>query len=180
MNIQTALFHLNTMDISSSVALDDYPISNQYGTINAIKTDYTWYNVDFKTILGDMYDSHDKFKVELCSASFSEVDAYGTTLNDKNVSLNIYGLPFSNCTYDTKTNTNLSSLNMGSMTLTQLIAGQVYFTVIPTFTIRSPTSPCNIRIRLSTIDGITAPATGANTLFPHMCFYFRVTGVDAK
>ena len=65
------------------------------------------------------------------------------------------------------------------MTLTQLIAGQIYFAVIPTFTIQSPRAPCNIRIKLTTIDGVTNPATGANTLFPHMCFYFRVTGINA-
>ena len=107
MNSQTALFHLNTMDISNSVASGDYPLANQYGTISTYKTDYTWYNVNFQNMLGDMYDKYDKYLVELCSVTFSEVDAYGTALNDKNVSINIYGMPFSNCTYDVKTNTQL-------------------------------------------------------------------------
>lgn len=177
MNIQSAQFHLNTTDILNSVTVGDYPVVNQYGSVNTIKTDYTWNNIDFKTILGDMYDKYEKFNVKLCSVQYTQQAVYGTTLADRNLSINIFGLPFSNCTYESRFNCNVSFFNSGSFTLVQNTAGQANLQDSNICTIYSPRSPCNIRINLTLIDNST-PATGNGTVYPHLCFYFRIYGIE--
>ena len=177
MNTEFAAFHLNTTDILNSVTVGDYPVSNTYGNVSTIKTDITWNNVDFKTILGDMYDKYKKFNVKLCSVNYAQQAVYGTSLNDRNLSVNVYGLPFSNCTYETKQNSKSSFFNGGSITLVQNVAGQVYLQDSNMMTIYSPTNPQTIRINLTLIDGST-PATGIGTIYPHLCFYFRVYGIE--
>ncbi len=177
MNIQSAQFHLNTTDILNSVTVGDYPVVNQYGSVNQIKTDYTWNNIDFKTILGDMYDKYEKFNVKLCSIQYTQQAVYGTTLADRNLSINIFGLPFSNCTYESRLNSNVSFFNGGSLTLVQNAAGQANLQDSNICTIYSPRSPCNIRINLTLIDNST-PVTGIGTIYPHLCFYFRIYGIE--
>ncbi len=179
MNIQSAQFHLNTTDILNSVTVGDYPVVNQYGSVNAIKTDYTWNNIDFKTILGDMYDKFDKFNIKLCSVQYNTQfnTVYGTTPNDRHLSINIYGLPFSNCTYDSKLNSNVNFFACGSVILVQNLAGQTFFQDSNICTIYSPRSPCNIRINLTTLEG-SLPSTGNGTIYPHLCFYFGIYGIE--
>ena len=177
MNIQSAQFHLNTTDILNSVTVGDYPVINQYGNVNTIKTDFTWNNIDFKTILGDMYDKFDKFNIKFCSFQYTQQAIFGLSLNDRCLSINMYGLPFSNCTYDTKLNSNVSYFNSGSVILNQNVAGQTNFIDNNMCTIYSPRSPCNIRINLTLLDNST-PATGAGTIYPHLSFYFRIYGIE--
>ena len=177
MNTEFATFHLNTTDILNSITVGDYPVVNKYGALNNIKTDMVWNNIDFKTILGDMYDKFTKFNVKLCSVNYAQQAVYGTTLNDRNLSINMYGLPFSNCTYETKQNSNGSFFNSGSLTLVQNVAGQVYLQDSNMMTIYSPYVQQTIRICLTLIDG-SIPNTGVGTIYPHLCFYFRVYGVS--
>ena len=179
MNTEFATFHLNTTDILNSVVVGDYPVVNKFGSVSLIKTDITWNNVDFKTILGDMYDKYKKFNVKLCSVNYAQQAVYGTSLNDRNLSVNVYGFPFSNCTYETKQNSNGNFFNGGSITVVQNAAGQVYLQDSNMMTIYSPNTPLSIRINLTLIDGST-PATGVGTISPHLCFYFRVYGVDEE
>ena len=124
MDIQSAHFHLNTTDILNSVTVGDYPVINQYGSVNTIKTDYTWNNIDFKTILGDMYDKFEKFNIKLCAVQYTQQAIFGLSLNDRCLSVNMYGLPFSNSTYDVKLNSNVSYFNSGGLVLVQNTAGQ--------------------------------------------------------
>ena len=177
MNIQSAGFHLNTTDILNSAVVGDYPVINQYGSVNAIRTDITWNNIDFKTILGDMYDKYKKFNIKLCSINYDQIAAYGATLNDRNLSINIFGFPFSNCTYESKQNSNGNFFNGGSVTFVQNTAGQVYLQDSNMMTIYSPTNPQTIRIRLSLISGVD-PTPGGAILYPNVCFYFRIYGVQ--
>lgn len=177
MNIEFATFHLNTTDILNSVIVGDYPVVNAFGSVNTIKTDLTWNNINFQTILGDMYNKYKKFNVKLCSVNYAQQAVYGTALNDRNLSINIYGLPFSNCTYETKPNSNTSFFHGGCITLVQNTAGQVYLQDNLMMTIYSPTAPQTVRINLTLIDG-SSPATGAGTIYPHLCFYFRIYGVS--
>ena len=61
--VECATFHLNSGDISISIL--GSAVSNQFGTINGNRNDMTWSNVNFRTILGDMYDKYDKFNIKL-------------------------------------------------------------------------------------------------------------------
>ena len=176
MNQEFATFHLNTSDILNSNVAGNYPVVNQYGSVNTIRTDYTWNNIDFKTILGDMYDKYKKFNIHLCSVSYDQIAAYGATLNDRNLIINVFGFPFSNCTYESRNNSNVSFYNGGSITFVQNTAGQTYLLDSNMMTIYSPTNPQTIRIRLSLINGVD-PTPGGAILYPNTCFYFRIYGV---
>ena len=176
MNQEFATLHLNTTDILNSNTVGNYPVINQYGSVNTIRTDYTWNNIDFKTVLGDMYDKYKKFNIKLCSVNYDQIAAYGATLNDRNLSINVYGLPFSNCTYESKQNSNGNFSNCGSITFVQNTAGQIYLQDSNMMTIYSPTNPQTIRIRLSLING-SDPTAGGVIIYPNACFYFRIYGV---
>ena len=123
MQSECACFHLNTTDISTST-----DVYNQYGSINANRNDITWNNVSLRTILGnDMYNKYDKFNIKLCSIMHSEPTLIpSSTSVNLNLQINIGGLPFSNCTYNTKSDNNLVTCSIGSFQLTST-ARTIYF-----------------------------------------------------
>lgn len=84
--------------------------TNSVGTCDAALTNFTWSNLNLRTILGDMYDLYDRFALVPIKFQSGNVNltTFGATENDRVISLNISGLPFLNNTYDTalKTNSN--------------------------------------------------------------------------
>ena len=70
--VQVATFHLNTSDIDLA---NTGNVINQHGTVNQFRNDITWFNVSFKTILGDMYEQYDCFNIKLSSIMYSAVAA---------------------------------------------------------------------------------------------------------
>ena len=49
MNTECATFRLSTLDIDENAS---GTINNEFGKVDAIKSDTTWNNVNFKNILG--------------------------------------------------------------------------------------------------------------------------------
>ena len=84
--VQVATFHLNTSDIDLA---NTGNVSNQYGTVNQFRNDFTWYNVSFKTILGDMYEQYDCFNIKLSSIMYSAIAAPSASLNALLLKVNI-------------------------------------------------------------------------------------------
>ena len=97
-NVQCATFHLNTTDIDTASVGN---VNNQYGSVNQFRNDFTWYNVSFKTILGDMYDQFDRFNIKLSSIMYGAIAAPSAAPGALLLKVNVVGLPFSNCTYHT-------------------------------------------------------------------------------
>ncbi len=177
-----ATFHLNTTQIYNNEVNANFAagINNKYGSINALRTDTTWYNVDFKTILGDMYYHYEKFNISLAFITYgSAPNAYGTAAIDRTVMINLGGLPFNNCTYDTQTMSNNSSAYMGTITLPGTVApGCFNFTNdMNCSTIYKPNNMSNIRIKLTRYDN-SAPVS-ATGIFPAMDFFFHIYGVES-
>ena len=103
-NQQSATLVLQTADL----ALNS---TNSAGTADANNTNWTWSNLNLRTILGDMYDKYDMFAlvpVRVHSGNTGAATAFGATESDRVLTINIAGLPFTNNTYDTalKTNSN--------------------------------------------------------------------------
>jgi hypothetical protein len=96
--VECATFHLNTSDIDLASVGN---VNNQYGTVNVFRNDFTWNNVSFKTILGDMYDKYDKFNIKLSSVMYGAIAVPAVAPNALSVKINVVGFPFSNCTYET-------------------------------------------------------------------------------
>ena len=91
-NIQVASLVLNTVNGATN---------------NVTDTSFTWYNINLRTLLGDMYDKYDMFNLSLdtvtSAPSFSIV--YKSPI-DSLVNLRISGLPFINNTYNVGANSN--------------------------------------------------------------------------
>ncbi len=168
MDIECATFHLNTTNIST---VSD--VTNQYGSINFYKNDVIWYNVSLKTILGDMYDKYDKFNIKLITL-FTAISTTPVSSNsaDLNLQINITGLPFSNCTYNTKFNSNTNACVLGSFTLNPQ-ARILSYNDDAIFTIEKPTDTNNIQIFFTTLNNVPPTWSLAG---PNFDLYFRIYG----
>jgi len=74
---------------------------------------YSWYDVDLKTLLGELYDKYNKFKI--CCNYISSGD--GGALNNTNINIifSLSGLDFLN--YDVNTSGNTSIFEFATMQL---------------------------------------------------------------
>ena len=181
-NTECATFHLNSCDIlygstyynSNSPADYANDLSTQYGSINSDRNDFTFYNVDFKTILGTMYEKYDRFNLKLSCVIVSSSAGFGTADEDRAVKVNISGLPFSNSGYRQIGNSNYTTI--GSFILSRATPGVAYFNDDNTFSIYKPMPLNNIRIYLTKIND-AKPSNVANTIYPNIDFYFRIYGI---
>jgi len=176
-NKECATFHLNTNDISSSNTVGDYTngINTANGSINSIRTDYTFYNIDFKTILGTMYEKYDRFNIKLSCAISGAQAGFGVTVSDRCLKINISGLPLCNSGYHQLMG-NTGYTTVGTVTLIQTTCVANYYNDDNVFSIYKPMPLNNIRIYLQTIFDTIPSANGA--IFPMMDFYFRIYGID--
>jgi len=169
-SIQCATFHLNTFDIDTAGVGN---VSNQCGSINQYRSDITWFNVSFKTILGDMYDKYDSFNIKLSSIMYSTIAAPSALPSNLLLKINFVGLPFSNCTYHSLSNSNSQYCTVGSFTI-GAAGTQIYYNDDNVFTINKPPESSNIRIYLTALND--APAFWTS-LGPQIDFYFRIYGI---
>ena len=168
-NTECATFHLNSCDILygsayyNSNSATDYigGLSTQYGSINSDRNDFTFYNIDFKTILGTMYEKYDRFNLKLSCVIVSSSAGFGTADEDRAVKVNIAGLPFSNSGYRQIGNSNYTTI--GSFILSRATPGVAYFNDDNVFTIYKPMPLNNIRIYLTKIND-AKPSNVANTI----------------
>ena len=109
-NETCASLNLKTSDFTQNNDWEaGYDYNCEYGIINKYLTSMTYYNIDLRTILGDMYDKYDKFNLVLKSFSTSYANGFiSKDLDDRGVAFKISGLPFINQTYNAKTGRNES------------------------------------------------------------------------
>jgi hypothetical protein len=179
---ECATFHLNSSDILYGTAIynsntpNGYTggVSTSYGTINSDRNDFTFNNVDFKTILGTMYEKYDRFNLKLSCAMCSSSAGFGVSSDDRVLKVNISGLAFSNSGYRQIGNSNYTTV--GSIVLQQSTASFGYFNDDNVFSIYKPMALNNIRIYLTKLND-SKPSNIAGTLYPNLDFYFRVYGI---
>jgi len=167
-------FALKFNDISLSDTVGDYPVTNNVGTINSIRTAATWYSINFEEILGDMYKKYDFFNLRLRLFQHNAQAAFGTTANDRSCYFQMSGLNFNNSNYDTARGCNVGTTIIGSHII-GTPASTTTFDDAFIVTIRKQNS-ANITITYLDINN-TAPTTGAGTLFPRAAFYFDLTPI---
>ena len=84
--------------------------TNAVGTSNQFHTNMTWSNINLRTLLGPMYEKYDSFNLVPTSYQSTVADGgIGGSSDDRCVSINISGLPFSNNVYNSATKTNQNS-----------------------------------------------------------------------
>ena len=179
---ECATFHLNTCDILYGTALynsntpGDYAggLSTSLGSINSDRNDFTFNNIDFKTILGTMYDKYDRFNIKLSCVMVSSSAGFGFAAEDRVLKINISGLAFSNSGYRQIGNSNYTTI--GTIILPQATPTYGYFNDDNTFSIYKPMPLNNIRIYLTKLNDFK-PTNVGGTLYPNLDFYFRIYGI---
>ena len=173
-NLEVCNLVLNENDISISDTSTDYPLSNSIGTINSIRNIIRFRNINFRNLLGDMYDKYDTFNLRLTGVNGSS-STYGIGAIDRLHIINITGLPWINCSYNTSLKCNTNICQIGSFVGTSNASFNVNFesSLIATF---SKIDNTDIEISLFKMDG-TPPSMNANTLLPRLQFFFMITGI---
>ena len=139
-----------------------------------------WNNISMRTLLGDMFDKYERFKLILSNIAISTSSgSLGATLDDIQVSLNISGLPFINSSYDTATGNNKSSVCLTSFTYNRTaLNGAIYDYDDSIYAIfQKPPNMCDIQINVLRIIDDTIPNVGAGTFYPFINFIFRIEGI---
>lgn len=172
-NEESASLVLRTSDLPQNA-------TNNNGSSNSLYTDMTWSNIDLRMLLGAMYDKYDKFA--LVPVAFQSVVGnafFGSTNEDRVVSINISGLPFTNNTYNVSTKTNqISSTiyvtrfnNNGSITAST--GGSVL-----TFTKNQELVNLNIFYQRTSLNGNGNYNIASPAAYPHMIFTFNIYGIN--
>ena len=91
-NLEVCNLVLNENDISISDTYTDFPLENNIGKINNIRNVIRFKNINFRNLLGDMYDKYDTFNLRLSGINGSNV-TYGSSTIDRLHIINITGLP---------------------------------------------------------------------------------------
>ena len=104
-------------DSSNLIYPPSYTISNSVTKITNCVADVTW-NVDLKSLLGDLYDKYDYFNLELLqfmtipytgsTVAFSKPFQNDTNTGYRNLSVYISGLQWVNSSYNQKSDSNLN------------------------------------------------------------------------
>ena len=159
--------------------------TNSAGISNSAFSNFTWTNIDLRTVLGDMYYKYDLFNLCLTTASTDfnpTAPANGTYLNgaldNALVTIYISGLPWKNQTYNQPTNHNGIQVPIATFNFPTAIgtySSQNYNN--PKFvTFAKSQDTCNINIQYRRIyDDLEAisPTVG----LPQVIFLFSIYGI---
>jgi hypothetical protein len=167
-----ASFSLKFNDISTSDTFANYPVTNNVGTINATRTNATWYSINLENILGDLYNKYETFNLRLNTVSYQQTAAFGVNPYDRLVYFLISGPAWANNNYSITRKTNIAGAIMGLCNFTQNVATANIYENSFVCTFRKQ-KLLDINIQLLTLDG-TAPAMNAATQFPRVSFFFDI------
>lgn len=184
MNIEndTEFYKANLVLRVSAISTDpdpaNYPLINENGNIQAGRIGYTWFSLDMRSILGDLYDKFQFFNLKLCSIQYDEgIGTYASTTLDYNIYFQMSGPAFYTSTYNVATRRKTSEATIGLATIVRAIPGSITYddAFLTTFE-KQPT--LNFTINLLKGFNDSQVLTPAGTLFPLMNFYFNIIPVE--
>ena len=153
--------------------------TNNIGSSDQHYTSMTWSNINLRTLLGSMYDKYDKFALVPVGFQSNMGDGtFGNTNDDRIVSVNISGLPFTNnnCSSNTKTNQTRSVLYVTRFLSSSSINGSTGGSVL-TFTKNQELVNLNIFYERTNLNGNGNYNIITTAAFPHMTFTFNIYGI---
>ena len=151
------------------------------GFCDQFRQSFTWFNINLRMLLGDLYNQYDYFNITLLSVSCSVCSAAAGQggLDDKLVFIEMNGLPFINQTYNQATGNNGTTAIVAVYQIpsTAIANTQPYNnTSTNVMTFNKDQDLCNINISLLRVINEAKPAlTIAN---PQFVFMFAITGID--
>jgi hypothetical protein len=153
--------------------------TNNIGSSDQYYTNMTWSNINLRTLLGNMYDKYDRFAlVPVAYLSTVGDGTFGTANDDRIVTINIAGLPFTNNNYSTSSKTNQvsSTFFLARFVQNTYITGSTGGSVL-TFMKNQELVNLNIFYQRVNINGNGNYNVSTTTAFPHMVFTFNIYGI---
>ena len=172
-NEESASLVLKSSDLPANGA-------NNIGSSDQFYTNMTWSNINLRTLLGSMYDKYDQFALVPVAYQSNIGDGnFGATSDDRIVTINIAGLPFTNNVYNTYTKTNQTSSTLYVTRFVQntFMAGTTGGSVL-TFTKNQELVNLNIFYQRIAVNGNGNYNITSTTAYPHVCFTFNIFGIN--
>ena len=179
-NIECVNFTLKTRDINNSLAYTDYyatSVITSTGEIKNDRSDYIWYNVNIKSIIGnEIYKKYDKFNICLNNYAMSTRGNTADIDDNNTFYLKMSGLAWCS-SYDQSTRNNNAYQTIRciklpsalSSTDCQLFNDRVYFAF------GKSSENININLKLVVISTDLKPFyNSANKLLGQMSFNFSI------
>ena len=175
-NIEVCNFVLNCNDISIIDASLNYPFQNDIGSINNLRTEMTWFNINLRNIIGEkLFNKYEVFNLKLSAISNPNIATFGSLANDSCVTFYISGLNWLNSSYNVIRHTNTGEVALGNTNLASGVSSTLFNnSFMATF---SKTETANITIKYISCLGIPPRPNATATLFPRMAFYFTIIPV---
>jgi len=150
------------------------------GSCDQFRQNFTWFNINLRSLLGDLYNQYDYFNLLLISVSCSICSAAAGQggSDDRLVYVKMSGLPFVNQTYKQTKGNNISSsiLTIYTIPLTAITNTQQYNNVSNVMTFGKSQDLCNLNISFTRVlDDAKPVLTTAN---PQFVFMFTIIGID--
>ena len=154
--------------------------SNNVGSADQFYTNMTWSNINLRTLLGAMYDKYDKFALVPVAYQSNLGDAvFGASSDERVVTINISGLPFTNNNYNSGLKTNQTSSVIFSARFVQNnFAERQTGGVVVTFTKNQELVNLNIFYQRVVANGSGNYNITTTSAFPHMVFIFNIFGIS--
>lgn len=155
--------------------------SNHIGSTDEYRRCMTWNNINFRLLLGDMYDKYDNFNLQLVNIASDDNRTYangqftsasGVDRSDQIVTIYLSGMNLLNNTYDSETNHIGTKAVLTTYEFYDLFSSEITNSVL-TFT--KGNDACNITIEYKDIISDTTPATSIP--YPQMVFIFNIYGI---
>ena len=165
---------LKTSDLTANSTIN-------IGQCDQYRQNFTWFNINLRTLLGDQYDQYDYFNMSLVSMSCSQAQSTAGqgTVDDKTVCVKLSGLPFINQTYDQKRGNNGSVTTLTIFQIPTTAAAttlQYNNSTVNVLTFNKTQELCNFNIFLTRV--IDDARSAITTPFPQFVFIFTITGVE--
>ena len=150
-------------------------VNNQFGFTSNTRHTSTWYNINLRNLLGDMYEQYDYFNISLTNISTQENESITSDLNNLSIYVRMSGLSWVNNSYNVKTKVNNQYSVMGVINFIRSInTFLLYDNNISTF--GKNQDSCNITIDLFRVIDDSLSGAGANSN-PITMFMFDIVGV---
>lgn len=172
MDLQNASLFLKTSDLPNGSI-------SQYGECDAKNSSFTWYNINLRTLLGDMYNKYDAFNLCLNTISSGLASNLGSQADDKNVIVKISGLPWLNQSYDVKSQNNTPWTVMGTFLFTSTATATQYYYSNNIATFGKNQEQVNISIRYTRVVDDATSFSGVSS-FPNTIFVFDIIGIPKE
>lgn len=171
-NLESSTFILRTSDLPTFANG-----ANEKGSSNnSSHSSFTWNNIDFRAILGDMYDKYDYFNIALVSSTSGVSGATFPSNDNKMGIIYMSGLRWQNCNYDVLTKKKTEGACIGYINFSSLstsVGTQIAYNNLSYNTMSKPSNIVNLTIYYNRIVDNTLTTTTTGT-FPAMAFIFKV------